>query len=159
MNPFDSRWSARVTRECNQTCIQVLYASSLVAQADLIHVKVTRDAEDVLESLYAADIFCVQDELEEWLKCNPGEYVWLDGFKRLKDDPDTKGLLTPYLATVLTRNTLGASQDAIGLAFPCPYGTGDTESSEGRQKLVAYYQRVLKALPVPGTPFVTFPLS
>ncbi|MCC5611541.1 hypothetical protein LC612_33575 [Nostoc sp. CHAB 5834] len=159
MSLFDNNWSAHITRSGNQTCIKVLHSNTLLAQADLVITKVVKGAEDVLEDLYAADITCIQDELEDWLTYNPGEYIWLDGFRRLQDKPGTKGMLTPYLATQLTRNKLGASQNAIGLAFPCPYGAGDLDDCVERKKLVAHYQRALRAVPVPGTPFVTFPLA
>lgn len=132
-----------------------------VGTARLVVIEVQgRRGEDVLEDLLeVADIYCIQDELETWLQCHPGRYVWLDAFERTSEDPLIKGHLTGQLRKVLTHTWLGLSQPHTGLMFPCPYIDGLLDEQEGRRRLSAWYCRQLPAEPVEGTSLVRFSLG
>ncbi len=133
----------------------------VVGTARLVFIEVHgRQGEDVLEGLLdVADIYCIQDELEAWLECNPGRYAWLDAFERTSDDPRIKGQLTGVLRKALSHRQLGLSQQHTGLMFPCPYIDGLLDEQEGRRRLNDWYCRQLPAQPVEGTSLVRFSLD
>lgn len=146
--------------EDGQRCDLTFYRhAQAVGHARLV-IFDTFTLDDVLEPLSThGDIWCVMDEVEQFLLTNPGAYLWLDGFTRTGQGPDVKGKLTEVLRECLTPQFFGMSAKFEVVAFPCPYGEGDMEDDPARAVLVNWYGKKLNAHVIEGTPFVRIPFG
>lgn len=154
-------WTYKISRSFDGAALTLDFflKTEKVGDAKLV-VFDTHLSDDVLDVLHIhGDIWCVEDEVEQFLMMNPGRYIWLDGFQRTSESEFVKGKLTAVLGDCLKPSVLGLDGSYELLAFPCPYGLGDLEDSAERESLTNWYIHKLGASRIRGTPFIKIPYS